>query len=128
MAKLTPEAKTAISKTNPICIATSGKNGIPNIIYMTYLKVIDDETVVIADNKFDKTGKNLDENPIAAFVALDSDTKKAYQVKGRVKCVTEGKLFDEVVEWVHVKHPQMTPKAAFYMQVEELYCGAERLA
>ena len=128
MAKLTDEVKTAIQKTNPVCIATSDKNGMPNIVYITYLKVYDDQTIVIADNKFDKTRKNLDLNPVLSFVVLDAETKKSYQIKGRVECFTEGPKFKEITEWVHVKHPHLSPKGAFFLSVDELYCGAERLS
>ena len=128
MAKLTEEVKTAILKNNQVCIATADKNCVPNIVYINYLKAADDETIVVADNKFDKTRKNLDSNPVLSFAVLDKDTKKAYQIKGRVKCVTEGPEYDSVIEWVHEERPPLTPKAAFYLKVEEIYCGSERLA
>lgn len=128
MAKLPEEVKATIDKAATVCIATADKSSVPNVIYVTYLKYLDDETVVIADNKFVKTRENLDNNPKMSFVVMDSDTRKAYQVKGCAECHTEGDKYRSVVDWVHVNHPQMTPKAAFYMQVEEVYCGAERIA
>ena len=127
MIKIPDEVRKAIDKTSPVCIATSGKNGIPNIVYITYLKIYDENTVVIADNKFNKTEKNLDENPFISFVVLDPDTRKSYQIKGSTECYKAGEKYDYAVEWVHVKHPQMTPKAAFYIDVNEIYCGAEKL-
>ncbi|QEN07589.1 pyridoxamine 5'-phosphate oxidase [Oceanispirochaeta crateris] len=128
MAKLSSEVQEAIKKTLPYNIATASADGVPNLIYITYLKILDDETVVIADNKFDKTRKNLNSNPFISFTVLDKDTNKAYQIKGKVECVTKGKKYDDVVEWVHIQHPQMTPKAAFYVSVQEVYAGAEKLA
>ncbi|WP_319477802.1 pyridoxamine 5'-phosphate oxidase family protein [Marispirochaeta aestuarii] len=128
MAKLPTEVLTAIEKTNPTCIATSSADGVPNIVYVTYVKALDDQTMVVADNKFQKTRKNLEENPRLSVVVLDPDTRKSYQIKGKVDCALDGARYQEVVDWVHVKHPQMTPKAAFYMTVEEIYSGADRLA
>ncbi|MGZ8947711.1 MAG: pyridoxamine 5'-phosphate oxidase family protein, partial [Methylococcaceae bacterium] len=119
---------TAIDKAATACVATADKNAIANVVYVTYLKYLDDETVVIADNKFLKTRENLDNNPKLAFVVLDADTKKSYQVKGTVTFYTAGDKYQSVVDWVHVNHPQMTPKAAIYLQVEDVYCGAEKLA
>jgi uncharacterized protein len=49
-------------------------------------------------------------------------------VKGRTECFTEGDKYRKVVDWVHLKHPDMTPKAAFYLSVDEVYSGADRLA
>ncbi|WP_319561987.1 pyridoxamine 5'-phosphate oxidase family protein [Marispirochaeta sp.] len=128
MAKLPPEVLTAIEKTNPTCIATSSADGVPNIVYVTYVKAVDDQTMVVADNKFQKTRQNLDENPRLSVVVLDPDTKKSYQIKGKVDCAADGARYQEVVDWVHVNHPQLTPKAAFYMNVEEVYSGADRLS
>jgi len=128
MVSLPEEVKIAIDKAETSCVATADKNAVANVVYVTYLKYLDDNTLVIADNKFDKTRANLDANPKAACVVLDSDTRKAYQVKGTVTIYSEGKEFESVVEWVHVNHPQLEPKAAVHVQVEEVYCGSERLA
>lgn len=128
MAKLLPEVKTAIEKTSPVCIATADKNGTPNIIYVTFLKAFDDETIIIADNKFNKTGINIKSNPVLSLVVLDSDTKKAYQIKGKAEYTTEGEKYDYAVKWVQSLRPDLTPKAGVYISIDEIYCGAEKLA
>ncbi len=128
MVKLSAEVLTAIEKTKPTCIATADKNGVPNLVYVTYIKAVDDKTLVVADNKFVKTRSNLDSNPVMSVVVLDPDTKKAYQIKCSAECVTEGIGYDEVADWVHENRPEMTPNAAFYLKPFEIYCGAERLA
>ncbi len=128
MAKLLPEVKTALEKTSPVCIATSSKDGVPNIVYVTFLKIYDDETIVVADNKFAKTLANLEANPALSFVVLDPDAKKAYQIKGKVEYITAGEKYDYTVNWVQSKRPEMTPKGGVFMSVDEIYCGAEKLA
>jgi len=128
MAKLLQEVITAIEKTSPVCIATADKDGIPNIVYVTFLKVYNDEIIIIADNKFNKTEKNINSNPVLSFVVLDPDTKKAYQVKGKVEYIKEGDKYDYALDWVKSLRPDMTPKAGVFMSVDEIYCGAEKLA
>jgi predicted pyridoxine 5'-phosphate oxidase superfamily flavin-nucleotide-binding protein len=128
MAKLPKEVKTAIDKATTVCVATTGSDAVPNVVFVSYLKYQDDETIVIADNKFGKTRENLNNNPKIAFVVLDAETKKAYQIKGAVKFFLEGEKYQSVVDWVHVKHPQTTPKAALYVNVEEVHCGSEKIA
>lgn len=128
MAKLPEEVKAAIDKAAVSVVATADKNAVANVVYVTYLKYLDDETLVIADNKFDKTRANIDANPRMACVVLDSDTNKAYQIKGPITIYSEGEQYQAVVDWVHVNHPQMTPKAAVHVQVDEVYCGSDRLA
>ncbi len=128
MAKLSKEVKTAIDKAATACVATADSHAIANVIYVSYLKYLDDETIVIADNKFGKTRENLESNPKLAFVVLDADTKKAYQVKGSVERYSEGDKYQSVVDWVHIKHPETTPKVALYVQVDAVYCGIEQIA
>ncbi len=70
---------------------------LPNVIFVSFLKYLDDETIVIADNKFSKTRTNIDNNPNLSFVVLDADTKKSYQIKGSVEYLTEGDIYQPVV-------------------------------
>ncbi len=81
MTKIPEEVKIAIEKTNPICVATVNNEYIPNIIYVTFLKYINDTTVVIADNKLVKTKSNVLSNPNLSFVVLDTETKKIISIK-----------------------------------------------
>ncbi len=128
MAKLPEEAKTAIDRAANVCVATTDTNAVANVIYVSYLKYQDDETIVIADNKFDKTRKNLNNNPKLSFVVLDTETKKSYQVKGTVTTYSEGDKYQSLVDWVHIRHPQITPYAAIYVNVEEVFCGGEKIS
>ena len=127
MAKLTDEIRIAIEKTQPTCLATSDPSGVPNLIYVSYIRIVNEETLVVADNKFEKTRKNLDSNPRMSVTVLDPDTRKAFQLKCITECVTEGHRYNEIVDWVHEKHPDMTPKAAFYLKIDEIYSGADKL-
>lgn len=128
MAKLPEEVKVAIDKAANVCVATADKNAVANVIYVSYLKYQDDETIVIADNKLSKTRENLKNNPKLSFVVLDTETKKSYQVKGTVTAYSTGEQYQSVVDWVHIKKPDMTPFAALYIKVEEVFCGSEKIA
>ncbi len=128
MAKLPEEVKNAIDNAAFACVATANSQALANVVYVGYLKYLDDETIVIADNKFEKTRANIDSNPKLAFVVLDPEAHKAFQVKGDVTVYTEGEELDSVIEWVHSNHPEMTPKAAVHLHVHEVYCGDKRLA
>lgn len=128
MAKLSEEVKNAIDKAAFACVATANNEALANVVYVGYLKYLDDETILIADNKFEKTRANIDSNPKLAFVVLDPDTRKAFQVKGDITVYTDGEELNAAIEWVHHNHPEMTPKAAVHLHVNEIYCGGERLA
>ena len=123
MAKLPEAVKKAIDKQDVFPIATCNSDGVSNVVYITYLKVIDDETVLIADNYFDKTRSNIKSNPKMAFVVRDKD-KGSFQIKGTVERLTDGSVFEEMQEWVRNDLPRV---AAVVLHVEEVYNGAKQL-
>ncbi len=111
-------------KEGPVVLATVDAQGIPNIIYATCVQLFGDDRVVVADNYFDKTRKNLLEgNQRGSLLFLHQDGK-AYQIKGGLEYHTEGALFDFMKTWNPVKHPG---RAAAVLKVEECYSGAERI-
>jgi len=121
MAQLTEEIKKAISKQDTFPVATSSQDRVPNVVYISYLKVIDDQTVLIADNFLNKTRDNILNNGKIAFAVLD-DKKGSFQVKGTAERLTEGAMFDEVQKWVSNDLPKV---AAVVMHIEDIYNGAE---
>ena len=102
-------------------MATSSKDRTPNVVYISYLKVVDDQTVLIADNYLHKTRDNLLTNGKITFVVHD-ENKDSFQVEGCTKGLLEGALLDEIQTCV----PEILPRvAAVIMHVEEIYNGAE---
>lgn len=111
-------------KQGPVVLATVDAKGTPNIIYATCVQLFGNDRVVVADNYFDKTRKNLLEgNQRGSLLFLHQDGK-AYQIKGSLEYHTEGELFDFMKTWNPVKHPG---RAAAVLKVEECYSGAERI-
>jgi predicted pyridoxine 5'-phosphate oxidase superfamily flavin-nucleotide-binding protein len=109
-------------------LSTSTKEGIPNIIYLKFLKVYNDNQILIANNKFSKTENNLIENPRISFVVLDKENGKAYQVKGAIEIHKDDKIYEDTVEWVKTKRPDMDiPKSGVILNVDEIFCGAEKI-
>jgi len=124
MARLPEAVKNAIAEQEVFPVATSDRDGTPNVAYIKYLKVVDDETVLMADNYLAKTRDNIVNNGKVAFVVLDEE-KGSFQVKGTAQRFIEGPFFDEMRRWVPDRLPR---EAAVVMQVEDLYNGADRLA
>ena len=130
--KIPEKAQKAIVGQDLHLVATASREGKPNLIYVKFLRVYNEKRLMVANNKFFKTEKNLLENPKMAVVVLDKETGKAYQLKGSVEIHKEGNVFEECVKWVketRIKEskPEMVPKAAVVLNVEEIYCGAERI-
>ena len=123
MAKLPEAVKKAIDKQDVFPIATCSSEGVSNVVYVGWLKAIDDETVLIADNYFDKTRSNILSNPKMSFVVRDKD-KGSFQIKGSVERLTDGPVFEEMQKWVKNSLPRV---AAVVLHVEEVYNGAKQL-
>ena len=112
-----------MSKQEIFPVATSNQDRIPNVVYIKYLKVVDDQTILIADNYLNKTRDNILSNGKIAFAVRDEE-KGSFQIKGTAERLTEGNMFDEVQKWVSDKLPRV---AAVIMHIEKIYNGAEQI-
>ena len=125
MASLPHPVADAWEKRNgPVIFSTVNDSGIPNTIYVTCVSLYDDETIIVADNYFDKTRKNILAGTKGAILFITNE-RKAYQLKGRVEYHEKGEIFDDMKSWNSPKHPGV---AAAALKVEEIYSGAEKLA
>jgi len=123
MVQLPKMVKDAINKQDVFPVATCSQNGTPNVVYIKFLKVLDDKTVLIADNYLSKTRDNILHNPKLAFVARDEE-KGSFQIKGTVKRLIDGPMYGEVQKWVPDNFPKV---AAVVLHIEQIYNGANQL-
>ena len=110
-------------KEGPVVFTTVDKNGAPNTIYATCVSKFDEETIVVADNYFDKTRANILTGSKASILFI-TDESKAFQVKGTIEYHKEGKFFDDMKKWNPKQHPG---HAATVLKVEEVYAGGTKL-
>ena len=108
----------------PAILATVDGTGMPNIIYVGAVGLYGDERLVIADNYFDKTRRNIKAGSKGAVLFMTSD-KKAYQLKGSLEYHSAGPVFDDMKKWNPPQHPG---HAAAALVVVEVYSGAQRVA
>ncbi|OGV48789.1 MAG: pyridoxamine 5-phosphate oxidase [Lentisphaerae bacterium GWF2_44_16] len=104
-------------------LATAGESNLPNVIYVTCVELYQSKKIVIADNYFDKTRKNILAGSKGSFL-FKTRENKTYQIKGFFEYVTEGEIFDFMKTWNPLKHPG---HAAAILNPEEIYSGAEKL-
>jgi hypothetical protein len=100
-------------------LATSSKNGIPNISNAGAKYLLDDETIIIVDNYMVKTLSNVIENP-AVSVLLRSG-KESYQIKGSCSYFTSGALYEEVKKWMKSIGEKYPAKGVLKIRVEDIY-------
>ena len=121
MGGLNEQAKDVLARMKVIPVATASKDGCPNVVPMTFVKALDDSTLLVADNYMDKGARNLEENPQVAVSVWDTETKQAYQIKGMAEVVRSGPVFDETVAWVVGLKPHLTTKAAVVLRIAHVY-------
>ncbi len=121
MVKMPADVRETLEKQKPAPIATADADGTPNVVYVGFLKVLDDETIMIADNFFYKTAANLEANPKISILCYDTETKKSFQVKGRTEVYKEGPKYEEMTKWVLGVNNKLPAKSAVIVKVEAVY-------
>ena len=111
------------NRQNPIILTTVDTAGQPNAIYASSVSLYDDERIVIADNYFDKTRRNIHSGSTGSLLFITAD-KKAYQIKGHFEYHESGPIFDDMKKWNPARHPGV---AAAVLLIDEVYQGAKRL-
>jgi predicted pyridoxine 5'-phosphate oxidase superfamily flavin-nucleotide-binding protein len=119
--RLTEDAKRVLAQMKVTPVATASKEGVPNVVPMTFVKLLDDAAVLVADNYMDKGARNLEENPQIAVCAWDLETKRAYQIKGIAEVHRSGPAFDDTVAWVKESKPDIAAKAAVILRVTNVF-------
>jgi len=64
----------------PAVIATASADGVPNVTHLSRVHLLDDERVVLSNQFFSKTTRNLAENPTACVVVIDPHTYNSYKM------------------------------------------------
>lgn len=110
-------------KEGPVIFSTVNEDGMPNAIYATCVAQYGQDRLVIADNYFDKTRKNIFSGSKGSILFITSEGK-SYQVKGSIEYCQDGEIFRDMKKWNPDKHPG---HAAMALKVEEVFSGAEKL-
>ena len=126
MAKMTERMQELFSRVPTAVLATATADGAPNAVPVGAKKIIDDETVLISDQFFNKTLANLKANPKVAVSFWEGH--EGYQIKGSATIETSGQRFEETAKWIEelgnkVGSP-LKSKGAVIIQIDEIYALA----
>jgi len=123
MAKMDAHVKELFRKQQDVVLATASKEGIPNVVVVGAKKILDDETILISDQYFDKTLSNIKENPRAAVTVWEK--AEGYQIKGTVTVETSGPRFDETARWIEDLGKKfnipLKSKGAVILKITDIY-------
>ena len=111
-------------RSGAVVLTTVDKSGKPNSIYATCVSRYNESTLVVADNYFDKTRKNINDGSPASILFITKGGT-SYQVKGSIRIFTGGEIFDDMKKWNPEKHPG---HGAAALTAEEVFSGSKQLA
>jgi adenylate cyclase len=81
----------------PSIVATADSHGLPNVTYVSQVHLIDDGHVALTQQFFNKTRRNLAENPNASAEVYDPLNMQAYRLRLRfLRSEKSGPLFDSM--------------------------------
>jgi hypothetical protein len=111
-------------------VATVDKEGIPNVVTISSLMAIDEETLVYANLMGVKTPKNLRETRKVAINVFAPDPGVSYQLKGEfVEFINSGPIYDMFTEHPAFKYsPMLRVKSIGVIKVKEVYGAGGYLA
>ncbi len=111
------------TRNDAIVFSTVDINGMPNSIYVTCVSRYNESVIIIADNYFNKTRKNILAGSKASILFITKEGT-SFQLKGTIKYYKSGEVFDDMKKWNPSKHPG---NAATAIEIEEIYSGSEKL-
>ena len=122
MAKLNQQMKDFLGQGRLAYVATSSKDGIPNVAPKGSIGVLDDEHLVFADLYSKKTKSNLEENPHVAVAVVNPAAYEGYQFKGTAKKIEAGDPLERALEIVDsIRMDRSKVKYAVVIEIEEIF-------
>ena len=119
MVRLTDEIKESLRATKTAFLATASKKGIPNVVPIAAINDLDDGTILISDQFFNKTLQNMKENPRIALSWWGE--KGGFQIKGSITIHTNDAVFKKNITWMKEKFPAFTPKSAVLVTITDVF-------
>jgi uncharacterized protein len=121
MVKLNADMKEAFSKMKIFPVATSSKDGTPNVIPLGMVELHNDETIWITDNFMNKSMSNLRTNPKIAIYIWGPEIKGCFQIKGVTSIKTSGPEYEEMKAGVNRKRPELPARALIIVKITEVF-------
>jgi len=106
----------------PALIATCSRDGTPNITYLSQVHFVDDRHVALSCQFFNKTKKNVTENPYASVIVYDPMTFESYELDlAFQRSETAGPLFEDMDTRINAIASQTGMTGVFRLLSADVY-------
>ena len=86
----------------PAGLVTCSRDGVPNVTYLSHVEYVDPTHVALSFQFFNKSRRNIEENPQALILVTDPDSAQVWRVRLRyVRSETSGPIFDRM--WLRIE-------------------------
>jgi adenylate cyclase len=106
----------------PAQLFTCSSDGVPNAAYLSHVEYVDAEHVALSFQFFNKSRRNIAENPHAVVMVIDPDTGQGWNLTVRyVRSETEGPLFVRMALRIEAIASFTNLKGVFKLRAADVY-------
>jgi predicted pyridoxine 5'-phosphate oxidase superfamily flavin-nucleotide-binding protein len=106
----------------PVVIATASAGGVPNVTYLSRVRMVDDDHIAVSNQFFSKTSRNLAENPYACALMVDPVRYDEFRVDLEyVRTETRGAVFDQLRADVATVAALQGMEGVFHLRAADIY-------
>ena len=106
----------------PALLFTCSRDGIPNAAYLSHVDYVDSMHVALSYQFFNKSRRNIAENPNALVIVMDPDSGQGWSLRLRyVRSETSGPLFDRMALRIEAIASYCGLKGIFKLRAADVY-------
>jgi adenylate cyclase len=106
----------------PAQLFTCSRDGMPNAAYLSHVDYVDHTHVALSFQFFNKSRRNIAENPQALVIVIDPDTGQGWQLRLKyVRSETEGPLFERMALRIEAIASYCGLKGIFKLRAADVY-------